>query len=254
MSDTAPEDTAAFLNRLRMTVYLLLSRTFSRELDEAALRSIEQVSGSLEGVWEATGLSSDPDISQGQSLLKSFFAGIPVSRCALTVEELARDYASLFLGVGPKTVSPCESVYRSRSELLFQDSYFEAQQAYRSIGMAKKDDYSEPEDHIAVELSFMARLCEVAQESLEKDRPKTLPYVEMQREFLEEHLIQWISPFAQAIIAAAGSGFYRGIAQLLRGYVRMDRQLIETMIQELNPRPKERRSQAPGKERKRNKE
>ena len=169
-SDTSIEVLGGF----RLAFYLLLSRAFSREPNKAVLKNMEQISGTLMDVWETLGLPSDPDIEAGRELLKTFFSRLKDDDADTMAQGLAREYASLFLGVGAVTVSPCESVYRSTSGLLYQSALFEVQQSYREIGMAKSDLYQEPDDHIAVELSYMARLCELTQEAVDAEREQAL--------------------------------------------------------------------------------
>ena len=222
------------LGRFRAAFYLLLSRAFSREPDWETLNGVEQVSGGLMEAWELMEIPSDPDVQAGKILLRTFFSGLRQSNLDGVIEQLAREYASLFLGVGPKTVSLCESVYRSASGLLYQSPLLEVQQSYRETGMAKSDRYHEPDDHIAVELSYMARLCEMTQEAARAEREQALRYLRLQQAFLEAHLLRWIPLFSQHLIAAASSGFYRAMAHLLKGYIGIDSGLIDSMTQELN--------------------
>jgi TorA maturation chaperone TorD len=230
----APE---AVLSQFRAAFYLLLSRGFSRELDRNALTGLDQISGTLAEAWAVMALFSDPDLEMGQALLSAFFAGIRHSDQGPVVEDLAREYASLFLGVGEKTISPFESVYRSGSGQIFQSAHFEVQQAYQLIGMARNDRFREPDDHIAVELSYMARLCEMSREVPSSDRKRALHYLGLQRDFLDKHLVQWVPAFAGDLVDATRSDFYRAIGFLLRGYTRIDQRLIEMMMQEFYTSP-----------------
>ena len=235
----------ALLAQFREAFYLLLSRTFSRELDQEMLKGAEQVSRGLLEAWELMEIPSNPDVETGKTLLETFFSEFREKEGDGVIEELAREYAALFLGVGPKTVSLCESVYRSKFGLLYQSTLFDVQQSYREIGMAKSDQYREPDDHIAVELSYMARLCNMTREAVSAGRAgraQALQYLSLQRAFLEGHLLQWVPRFSQDLIAAASPGFYRAIAHLLKGYIGIDGRLIDSMIQELNDTPRSKRS------------
>lgn len=235
------------LGLFRAAFYLLLSRAFSREPDRETLNRVEQALGGLMEAWELMGIPFDPDIQEGRTLLATFLSGLRQGDFDGKIEQLAREYASLFLGVGPKTVSLCESVYRSASGLLSQSALFEVQQAYRETGVAKSDRYHEPDDHVAVELDYMARLCEMTQEAGRQERAQALRLLTLQQAFLEAHLLQWIPLFSQHLIAAAPSGFYRAMAHLLKGYIGIDRRLIDSMTQELNvnhtPRSEKRRKE-----------
>lgn len=226
--------TAAALSRFRGTFYLLLSRTFSQELDKDALKGMDKVSEALIEASDLLEISLEPDFQAGRKLLRTFFEQIRQEDDEGVIEDLARCYASLFLGVGSKTVSPCESIYRSESRALFQSTHFEVQQAYREIGMAKNEDYHEPDDHIAVELSYMARLCELTQEAVGENPQRPVHYLRLQRDFLETHLLPWIPNFSQDLIEATHSPFYRAMAHLLNGYIKVDNQLVDSMIQEFD--------------------
>jgi TorA maturation chaperone TorD len=182
-------------------------------------------------------LPTDPDIEVGRTLLKTFFSGLKDDDADNMAQGLAREYASLFLGVGPVTVSPCESVYRSTSGLLYQSTLFDVQQSYREIGMAKSDLYQEPDDHMAVELSYMARLCEMTQEAAGIESEQALRCLRLQQDFLDAHLLLWVPLFSQRLIAASPPGFYRAMAHLLEGYIGIDSRLIDSMAQELNNKP-----------------
>ncbi len=231
----APSDILCdVLGPFRAAFYLLLSRAFSREPNQKMLNGAEHVSAGLMDAWKLMGLPSDPDVEASKALLKTFFSELRQGDLEEAIEQLARDYASLFLGVGPKTVSLCESVYRSASGLVYQSSLFEVQQSYCETGMTKSDQYHEPEDHIAVELSYMARLCELTQEAVKAGREQALNYLRLQRLFLEDHLVRWIPLFSQQLIAASPPGFYRAMAHLLKGYIGIDSRLVDSMTQELN--------------------
>ena len=49
---------------------------------------------------------------------------------------------------------------------MMQEAYAEVLHVYRNAGFAKNPGFKEPEDHLAVELAFMALLCGRAAEAL----------------------------------------------------------------------------------------
>jgi TorA maturation chaperone TorD len=229
MTKKQKDTTVEVLGGFRLTFYLLLARAFSREPDAEVLKNMGQISGTLMKAWRALGLASNPDIEAGRELLKTFFSSFRED-ADHTARDLASEYALLLLGVGPDTVSPCESVYRSTSGLLYQSTLAEVQQAYREIGMAKSDLYQEPDDHIAVELTYMAKLCELTQESAHGDSERVIRTLKLQHDFLDAHLSQWVPLFSQRLITVAQPGFYRAMAHLLKGYTGVEKGLIEVMI------------------------
>lgn len=229
---------AAALSPFRATFYLLLARGFSQELDRDALKSMEKVSRALVEASDLLELPAQTDFKAGRELLASFFDQSRQEDDERVVEDLARCFASLFLGVGPKTVSPCESVYRSDAPLLCQSTHFEVKQAYQEIGMAKNTRFREPDDHIAVELSYMATLCELTQEAAGEDRELPVRYLKLQRDFLDTHLLPWVDAFSRELLEATGSPFYQAMAHLLKGYLQVDNQLIASMMHGLDPTTK----------------
>jgi len=135
--------------------------------------------------------------------------------------SLAADYARLFLSLNKVPAHPSESVYREG--MMMQYSRDEVLKTYWSFGVDKKEEYTETEDHIAVELSFMMYLCGEAVEALKnKDRKEAIKYLQGQQDFLEEHLAKWVPKFVQDILDTAKTPFYRGVAALTRDYVEMD--------------------------------
>lgn len=234
MTMTVSDNLATTLYQFRGAFYMLLSRAFSRELDQDAVKGMEQVSKSLMEIWEILRIPSNPDVQAGKTLLESFFAELGQESADEEVERLAAEYASLFLGVGSKTVSPCESVYRSNSGMLYQSALFEVQRVYSESGMAKNDQYSESDDHISVELMYMAGLCEMTQEAGKTDKRQALQCLGLQQKFLQDHLLQWVPRFSHDLIDTAPPGFYRAMAYLLKGYTQIDSSLIELTVQELN--------------------
>ena len=206
MTRKGTDSLTVVLRRFRGAFYLFLSRAFSRELDRDTLKGMEQVSATLMEAWELMEMPSDPDVQAGKTFLKEFFPGFRQHPDGM-VRDLATEYASLFLGVGPKTVSPCESVYRSSSALLYQSTLFEVRRLYHEIGMAKNDQYHEPDDHIAVELMYMAKLCEMTGEAWEIAQRKDPPLSRPPAEFLKTHLPQWVSVFSQNLIAPRARHF-----------------------------------------------
>ena len=101
---------------------------------------------------------------------------------------LAKEYAHLFLGFGK--FHPSESSYRSESDSIMQEFRDDVLEAYRKFGVRKIDEFKKPEDHIAVELQFMAYLCRHTIEALNNGGGlyEAKKYLEAQRDFLNNHL------------------------------------------------------------------
>ena len=125
------------------------------------------------------------------------------------LKDLAVEYATLFLNVGPKPVYLAESVYLGENSLLYEAPYFDAVRMYNLYGFKKRQSFKEPEDHIAIELEFMAHLCDLACRSLEDGKSDYgAGYMKNQVEFLDLHLSKWVPKLVEKIRWASKNDFY----------------------------------------------
>ena len=216
------------LHKFREGFYLLLSRAFLKEADGAFLRDVSNFLISLQHCSELTEISRDGDIRQGKALLANLVDGETQEQDTF-LQDLARDYASLFLGVGRKTVPICESFYRSRNGLLFQEPYFEVKRRYQEIGQAGDADFTEPADHLSVELGHMGNLCRLMVEAIEKSSEGVSFYLRSQKGFLTTHLRAWVPEFCTRLIETRRPTFYIGMTYLLRGYILGDERLLDAI-------------------------
>ncbi len=132
--------------------------------------------------------------------------------------DLRTDYLKLFIGPGKMHAPVWESVYFSEAHLVFQERTLEVRSWYRRFGLETERLNREPDDHIGLELSFMARLATLALEALENDdKPGFSRLMTLQRKFFSEHLGQFGSTWAKLVIEHAGTDFYRGIGHLTLG-------------------------------------
>ncbi len=148
--------------------------------------------------------------------------------------DLAVEYASLFLGVGLKRVYLIESLYLGKEHLLYEEPYHEVVEAYRSLGFEKAKDFPEPEDHVSVEFEFMASLCNWTSQTIQKGEiENALAYLNLENEFLKDHILRWIPDLCHKLEDAATTTFYKALAHLTLGFVNIDNELPDHMIAEL---------------------
>ncbi|WKZ37373.1 MAG: molecular chaperone TorD family protein [Anaerolineales bacterium] len=131
---------------------------------------------------------------------------------------LKADYTRLFVGIGKPVSPPWESVYFNEDRMIFQDQTLQVREWYRRFGLESEKLYKEPDDHIGLELSFLAHLAKQGLLALdEKDMPELERILQAQRQFLSEHPLKWISRWYELIKKHATTDFYRGIAHLTHG-------------------------------------
>lgn len=141
-------------------------------------------------------------------------------RLPLYQEERAVEFAGLFLGPQPPAAVPFASFYLSETRQLMNEITLQVRKYYLDAGMAAKELHRVPDDHIALELEFMAWLADEAAMNLEKgDAMKAVKAGTRLEVFQQEHLTKWAPLFADRLSAGAESDFYRGAALALKGLV-----------------------------------
>ncbi len=78
--------------------------------------------------------------------------------------EAHLDRSYLFYMVGQSRTSPYESVYRTDDATLYGPTTFQVREAYAAHGLAFGRSANEPDDHLGLELSFLAYLLGLAAE------------------------------------------------------------------------------------------
>lgn len=227
--DSSPSSNLSQLMRQRQTIYAFLKRIYEKELSRELLRSMPFKMKPLLAL--ADSLPDSKSQNAVRQLIK-FTDAIPSQNFDELWTKLAADYARLFLSIHKTPPHPSESVYRDG--VMMQFSRDEVLSTYWSFGIDKKTDFTEPEDHIAVELSFMMFLCEKAQQALQKGKvAEASKYLHSQQNFLEQHLLKWVPKLVDDIITAGRTPFYKSLATLTREFLEMDVFAIRDILKEL---------------------
>lgn len=143
------------------------------------------------------------------------------------VDELAVEYTRLFLGPG-KHIHPNESAYR-HDESDVSDRYIKGLVEFYGLKFDK--DFHDKHDHISVELEFMGKTTEAEAEAWRKeDRKKAAKILELEKKFIDGHLMKWVPRFSEVVIAQASSSFYREMAKLTKEYVLLEARNMNHLI------------------------
>lgn len=159
--------------------------------------------------WPVTG---DPECTRGVALLaESATANEDPAR-------IARDYNRLFFGPEKMKAPPYESVHRSTEGLVFAAETMEVRAAYAEFGLAAPRLNKEPDDHLGLELDFVARLCLAALDALDAlddaDDAALTSLLGGICRFLEEHLLVWAPTCLMQAANCSTTFFYQGVAAL----------------------------------------
>jgi TorA maturation chaperone TorD len=94
---------------------------------------------------------------------------------------------------------------------------------YAQGGFDVSEEIHELPDHVAVELEFLYALIFAQNQAQAGGDAEELSAARaLHRRFTSEHLGVWIGPFAAAVESAAGTSFYRELAELTRRFVALE--------------------------------
>lgn len=198
--------------RARAQIYRLLGGVFLQEPTAeflAALRTPEAL-----GALRDAGLRFDADFTGTES--------------AALIEVLACEYATLFVAAGG--FPPVESVRLTGRYQ--QEPHFAARQVYRAAGFAVGPGrFAVFDDHLGVELTFVAELLDRAATALDAQRDNEFRAAEREiRRFWALHLAKWVRGYARLIERAAEHSLYREMAKLLREFAEAEVVLLRVRV------------------------
>lgn len=208
------------INDLRSTIlgesllFSLLGKILYADLDKNWLETLIQ-----EDVFsEAPFGAEQVEMKRGIELLQRW---TNENRGALELTQfktLQDDHLHLFIGLG-KVIAPMwESVYFSEKKLIFQEATLQVREWYARFGLQSERINREPDDHIGLEMLFVAHLASLALQAIEQnDETKLNEVLQAQRDFLSSHLLRWGPVWAKLVKQHAATDFYRGIAHLTHG-------------------------------------
>ena len=192
------------LENKRAEVYSFLSRLYLHEVDKAmfsALKNIAVPDSSDSPLWKS-----------GWSDLAEYINSHDES----CLEELEVDYARVFLSAGVaqgRAAFPYESVYTSGKKQLGGLPDEKVAETYLSYGLDPSSaGYKVPNDHIGLELGFMAHIC-----GKSKDE---------QLSFLKQHLFRWYAGFCADVRKYSSTGFYKAVADITCGFMEFEKMWI----------------------------
>ncbi len=150
---------------------------------------------------------------------------------------LSAEYAFLFHGAGGRSsVPPYESVYMDEDGAMCGPSEQAVRKLMKAHGLSVSDIFSEPADHIALELEFMAFLAGLTAEAAagSSGKKKQAGLLSKQRKFLEEHLLRWVPRFAEGCRNSGASEFYAAASRLALKLLQEDGRYLNASVPKRN--------------------
>ncbi len=178
---------------LRAQMYRFLARLLAAPPDAATLEVVSRLKG------------DDTDLGQG------------LSTCAVlagktSVADAEREYNALFIGLGRGELVPFGSYYLAG--FLNEKPLAKLRQHMIQLQMARADDVSEPEDHIASLCEMMAGMIDGLYGGEDN--------LHGQQAFFETHLASWAPQFFQDLEGAESSKLYAPIGTVGRVFMEIE--------------------------------
>ena len=145
--------------------------------------------------------------------------------------DLAVDYARVFLSAGVYnglTAEPYESVFTSEDQLMMQDARDDVVKVYRSQGIQVDPELRIPEDHLGLELDFISTMSSrTAQyireaDASEGDYGKVAVAVLVQRDFIANHILNWVDPLIEKVDEFSKLPVYPAIMRIIKNQAQQD--------------------------------
>jgi TorA maturation chaperone TorD len=205
----------------RSNIYGLLSLLFRMEVTADLLRQIRETD--FFSILSSMGAGFEDDLVNADE--------------DQLLEDLAVEYARLFLGPD-KHISPHESVHHERGDgdwgQLWGLSTVEVKKFIESAGLEYKSEFKGLPDHISVELEFMQAVTkEEALERKNDNHDKVNYCLQIEKKFIDEHLLKWIPLFCDKVIDQATHSFYRELAKITKDFIEFEGKEIAKYTEEI---------------------
>ena len=209
----------------RRDFYLALAGFYFKPLTQEQIDVMAQTDYSSFGAGE-------PLLEEGFNDITRFLR----KRNTGTRQTLAVDFTSSFGGAQTykgQTATPYASVYTGEEGLLSQQPRNEVYHVFKE-NLLRVTDPSTPEDHLSFMLEFLAIMSDRSADALREGRVKDArSCLEQSRDFIKEHILTWFDTFAENANRLIEARFYRGVLKITKGYLLMDLQTIDDLLEEM---------------------
>jgi len=218
-------DSIAILLANRTYLYRLLQKLFG---DEPTMETLNALNSEFTQTSLAL-LSLDDKLNN----IKGFLGKLEQDQ-EKELDKARSEYTRLFLGPAKLPAPPWESVYVTKERLIFQESTLKVRECYLKYNFLPVNYRTEADDHIALELDFMANLSAMAEDYLaNKQIDSLLKILDDQKSFLEEHLLAWVPDYVADLQTATTHPLYWGAADILNWFLKVDLAVVTEIIKEL---------------------
>lgn len=187
----------------RVNAWSLLGRLLASPPDEEVLGLLASADG--------TALGSD-------NLLAAAWDMLVKAAARTSPAELEDEFQDLFIGVGRGELMPYGSWYLTG--FLMEMPLARLRSELATLGFARREGVSEPEDHAAALCDVMAMI----------SAGGCATPVEVQAGFFSRHIAPWMGRFFRDMQQAPSARFYRAVGQLGEQYVVLEGQFLNAPV------------------------
>jgi TorA maturation chaperone TorD len=149
----------------------------------------------------------------------------PITEMAL--DDLAAGFADVYLRHTYRA-SPSESVWMTEDNMEQQAPMFETREWYRRHDLVVNDWARRPDDHLVIQLRFLAHAIAHAKAPAELADTAN---------FLDQHLMLWIKKFAVQLVRSGAPDWYAAVAILTASYIDELRDHLTSLTGLARPKP-----------------
>ncbi|EOX3120645.1 molecular chaperone TorD [Vibrio cholerae] len=211
------------LNEKRAEIYWWLSSLFFKELSEQDIALYH----SAEVRTFLSGLADEQSLSREVKHLVEALNRLQDRQDAQL--ELAADFCDLFLKSDRDSALPYASVYADQG-LLNGKTAQQMRELLSAHGVKVEQNLNEPEDHLAIQLDFLAHLA-ISANQIEHSAQLSLA-LQAQSDFISQHLLTWLPAFAERCTQFDAFGLYSAAARLALAFIQQDKHCLDELIQE----------------------
>lgn len=151
--------------------------------------------------WESIPNFGDPAVAAAAQTCANFAANAGED----AVERCAVEFTHLFVGPPKPAAPPWETMYASENVTVgFGQATFDMRTLLREAGLEVKNENNQYEDHLGIELLYLATLCGRAAAGEELDPASVVA-------FIDKHPLSWIEAFHARIAEARPGGYFDGL-------------------------------------------
>jgi TorA maturation chaperone TorD len=140
-------------------------------------------------------------VEEGRRQMLDWLGSAPLEELAASARS---DYLRLLVGIGKVLAAPWASVYTDADHLLLSEDTLLVRRFYERYGAMVAQKYHEPDDHIGLELQFLAHLLNAGE-------------IGAAAEFAERFVAPWVGLWSADVQKHARTGYYRALAKLAAG-------------------------------------